>query len=487
MSYLPLTPTRVLSASSWLFSGAAVLSLAWATAQYARSVYFKSIWVATLVIGLLLFGSPSFRYHSLNGMETMLSLAMNALACGFVFHWIKAPSRRSAVLAGLVGLGAVLTRPDNALALLLLYVLVDRLVLAEDTRGRTIWWLLFAFFGGVAIELLLCKLYFHTAIPLSFYVKVHRGYSAYIANFFPMVMAAGFIANYLVFALLILFLSGGRRLDRLSLCFLIPSVSMFVYYTFSVLQVMGTFSRYYLPILPFIVIPALIATDDALTTRESRFSQYWFFRIAAVAVLLFLIQNDHYFEDAYERRFGVKFAYNEPVRSVDAASPLPQTEWFTTQQMLADAIIRHLPKGATVSCSELGYLSATNPDLNVIDLSGLNDAEIALNGFNAKHLLDKKPDLIWFPPQEYTEMYGRLYTEPELLLEYSVIDGAFNYGLAIRKDGPYERDIQSALSDIWPKVYPGYKLADYIVHSVAWNGQTHRVYWDGEKYIPAAQ
>jgi hypothetical protein len=154
--------------------------------------------------------------------------------------------------------------------------------------------------------------------------------------------------------------------------------------------------------------------------------------------------------------------------------------------MLADAIIRHMPKGATVACSELGYLSATNPDINIIDLSGLNNAEIALHGFDAKSLLAKNPDLIWFPPQEYTEMYGRLYTEPDLLRNYRVIDGAFNYGLAIRKDGPYEKDIQEALSGIWPKIYPGYTIADYVVHTATWNGQQHRVYWDGEKYIPAA-
>lgn len=487
MSHLPLGPAAVLSASSWLASCSAVVAMAWATTQFARSAYFMSTWITALVIGVLLFGAPSFRYHSLSGMETMLSMAMNALACGFVFRWLKSPSRRNAVVCALIGVASVLTRPDNALPLLFLYALADQLLLAEDERGKTIGWLLLTFGAGIGAELLLCKLYFHTAVPLSFYLKVHRGYSGYTASFFPVVMAAGFIANYLVFELLIVFLAGGRQLSRLCLCFVTPGVAMAAYYTLFVLQVMGTFYRYYLPILPFVLIPALLVTDNALVSTESRFSRHWFLRIAAVATLLLLIQNDHYVENVFERHFGLKFAYSEPVRAIEATAPLPQTEWFTSQVTLTDTVIRRLPKGAIVAASELGYLSASSPDVNVVDISGLNDIEIALNGFNAKRLLDKKPDLIWFPPQEYTEMYGRLYTEPELLREYSVIDGAFNYGLAIRKNGPYEKEIQTALTSIWPKIYPGYRLADYIVHSVTWNDRTHRVYWDGEKYIPAAQ
>jgi hypothetical protein len=206
-----------------------------------------------------------------------------------------------------------------------------------------------------------------------------------------------------------------------------------------------------------------------------------------VALFLGTLLNIGHLEGLYEDHRGVKTAYNDPVRMIAATRPLPETGWFESQKMLADDLISHLPAGATVASSEIGYMGAVSPQVNIIDLSGLNDPRIALHGFSPQEVIARKPDLIWLPVKDYTAMYGRLYAAPELLAQYTVLDGALNYGLAIRKDGPHREQIEASLAEIWSKSYPGYRMEDYVVQSASWDGRQHPVEWDGKKYKPVEQ
>jgi hypothetical protein len=118
-------------------------------------------------------------------------------------------------------------------------------------------------------------------------------------------------------------------------------------------------------------------------------------------------------------------------------------------------------------------LGDLDPQGNVIYLGGFHDSEIALHGFNAEAFLARKPDLIWMPHTDYTYQRGLLFTSPTLLRDYTIIDGAATYGLAIRKDSPYRTQIDAAVQTMWNKRYEGYPMSDYIVHSVRWDTSTH--------------
>ena len=142
---------------------------------------------------------------------------------------------------------------------------------------------------------------------------------------------------------------------------------------------------------------------------------------------------------------------------------------------LTDLLVAPLPKGATVAATEVGYLGDRAAQVNMIDLAGLNDNEIALHGFDVHALLLRKPDVIWMPNTDYTYQNAWMMSDPELLKEYDVYAGAANYGLAIRKDSPYRVEIDQQMQVFWDAVYPGYAMSDYLVRSAGWTRAKHRV------------
>ena len=61
-------------------------------------------------------------------------------------------------------------------------------------------------------------------------------------------------------------------------------------------------------------------------------------------------------------------------------------------QDITDDLIAPLPPGTTVAATEVGYLGDHASQINVIDLAGLNDTDIALHGFDTSR----------FPPASRT-------------------------------------------------------------------------------------
>ena len=128
-----------------------------------------------------------------------------------------------------------------------------------------------------------------------------------------------------------------------------------------------------------------------------------------------------------------------------------------------------------MAATEVGYLGERAQQVNVIDLAGLNDYEIARHGFEMNALLARKPDLIWMPHRNYTYQRGVMLSNAELLREYDVYAGAANYGLAVRKDSPVRGQIEERMKVFWSAVYPGYAMDDYLVTSASWSGEKRLV------------
>jgi hypothetical protein len=144
-------------------------------------------------------------------------------------------------------------------------------------------------------------------------------------------------------------------------------------------------------------------------------------------------------------------------------------------QHITDDLIAPLPPGTTVASTEVGYLGEHASQINVIDLAGLNDTDIALHGFNPTRFLARKPDLIWMPNSSYTYQRGVLISDPAFLAQYNLYAGAADYGIAIRKDSPVRPQMERQLNIFWSQVYPGTTPSDYLVHSATWTGQKHPV------------
>jgi hypothetical protein len=144
-------------------------------------------------------------------------------------------------------------------------------------------------------------------------------------------------------------------------------------------------------------------------------------------------------------------------------------------QDITDDLIAPLPPGTTVAATEVGYLGERASRINVIDLAGLNDTDIALHGFNMSRFLQRKPDLIWMPNTDYTYQRGIMFSDPAFLAQYNLYADAGNYGIAVRKDSPVRAQIDHQLSIFWSKLYPGTNPSSYLVHSVTWTGLKHTI------------
>jgi hypothetical protein len=179
---------------------------------------------------------------------------------------------------------------------------------------------------------------------------------------------------------------------------------------------------------------------------------------------------------ALDRRLeGNRFAYDPPMVRVRAVTPLPPVDWLQAIDGLTQLVAQRLPYNSTIAATEVGWLGAGAPQVNVIDLARLNDREIALHGFDVAVLLARKPDLIWMPHPDYTYQRGLMLSNADLLNNYNVYDGAAGYGLAVRKDSPSRNLIDQQLQKLWGRFYPGRDMSDYLVQSVTWNPQKHLI------------
>jgi len=114
-------------------------------------------------------------------------------------------------------------------------------------------------------------------------------------------------------------------------------------------------------------------------------------------------------------------------------------------------------------------LGALAPETNVLDMAGLNDPQIARNGFSMDYVLAAKPALIWFPHSDYTRIYGIFSSDPRLLGRYVLYAGAFDLGLAVRRDLPPDSPVVLAVKQVWSETYPGVDINRYVVQRVIWN------------------
>jgi hypothetical protein len=481
-SNLPLDTWKMLTLGSWICSLGAVIALAWAISANARSEVLSSTWRVLPLVALPLADTLVFSDNQATGMETMLATLLCAVFVGLTLSWARGTSRPEFV--AVIGLLFFLTRPESALAIVLLPLLLFFLMPNPALSKRSVVTLLGLFFAGVVLELLVCKLYFHTVFPLSFYMKSRHAYEGYRDVWHPELLMLAFLAGCQLYLALFIFL--GRKRDwQLIVCCVMPALAVFAYLA-TVTQIMGFNARYYTPYFAFFIVPALLVVDRWLAEKTESIEERWPHNtllvrscVTAIMMICFLGLSSESVQATVRRLEARSRLEYEPARLETAATaPLPETDWATMMADITDRLVAPLPPGVTVAATEVGYLGSQAPQANIIDLAGLNDTDIALHGFDMSRLMLRKPDIIWMPNTSYTYQRGVMFSDPTLLAQYDVYDGVANYGLAIRKDSPFRPRIEQQMQAFWTAVYAGYEKKDYLVRSANWSGQKFKVVGD---------
>jgi hypothetical protein len=477
LSYLPIGVWKMLSLGSWLCSIGAMIALAWAVATNARGTLLSSTWRVLPWVALPLAATAVFRGNTGTGMETMLAALLGGVFVGLALAWRRGLVRPE--LVGLVGLLLFLARPDAAIVVLLLPLLL--FVLMPGIGKGSVAKLLGVFLAGVVLEFIVCKLYFHAVLPLSFYMKSRHAYEGYAGVWHPELLLLSFFAACELYLVALIFLS--RREDwRLIVCCVTPALATFAY-LLTVTQIMGFNARYYVPYFAFFVVPALLVIDRWMASGDAPVGVRWPGKtllvrscvVAVVMVCFLALSSEAVLAKIRRTEARAHFEYDPVHFDLAASVPLPEIRWDVMMNDITDLLVAPLPKGATVAASEVGYLGSRAAQVNIIDLAGLNDTEIALHGFDMSALLARKPDVLWMPHADYTYQRGQMLSDPALLEQYDVYAGAANYGLAIRKDSPFRKQIDQQMQVFWSAVYPGYRMGGYLVRSASWTRAKHEV------------
>jgi hypothetical protein len=332
---------------------------------------------------------------------------------------------------------------------------------------------------AVILTLLFAKLYFHSWLPLSFYIKAGQGYQGYRARWYPVTSAMRFLQASGLF-LLLLAIFARRKEARLLLLFAVPLAAVMLYLC-TVTQIMGMASRYDMPYLPFEAVPAFLVLDarlaelGAMPRISFRWRQSYLLNLAITAIVVwFLVDSIPWglqvrLEALAERRV---LSYHSVTFDTPGSIQLPQLDYDRTVYDFADDLVAGLPDGATIAATEVGYIGARFPRINVIDMAGLNDTKIALQGFSPSQFIARSPDLIWLPHDDYTWQRGRLLTDPLFLQQYDVYPAAMDYGVALLKSSPYRTTLDLRLAAAWKDLYPSSTPADDLARAVTWDSGT---------------
>ena len=454
-SYLPLSPVIVLPMASSLCFIAALVLLAYGFSKNACSAKLQDFWLVFFLLTLSLATSTTFLYAVTNGMETMLSFLANAVLCLLTWKIIKSnPDNKIIFLLSGAAFAAYLIRPESGICDLLTPALAMFLLQRTGSVPKILtFWLTTS--ALILAQLWACHMYFGSALPLSFYIKSTGMMKA--ANSFTPAWTMFFYAFFGIAAIFLSLIAlAGRRIHlKLLAVYLLPTF-LTVLYLARVVQISGDYGRYYVPFLPYVVLPAFLILDEYIFNGFPITPKEFLPRFAMVAIFIALA-SESYGEQIWKRAGYISTVHPVSTQAdsyVEKDSDLPVMTWKQSIQAISNDVACKLPSGVRMAAGEVGYLSGMCRTIWISDLSGLNDRHIAQQGFSSKYMLDQRPDLIWLPIQGYTVWRSEILSDPRFQQQYSYISGAFNFGIAIRKDSRYYAQILSVLRAAWPKYYP---------------------------------
>ncbi|MEM7530783.1 MAG: hypothetical protein AAF639_01290 [Chloroflexota bacterium] len=438
--------TRVTAIMASFLSGCLFLLLTiWMIMRHTAAGPMGKRLMVLLMLVLITYPREAISEHFLTGMDTMFALA-GVTAYILLAKWHEqSPSLASVCLVGIAGAMLASIRPE----LLLYAVMVPSIcfLFAQDARSR---WTAIGV-GTVTIAVLLLMVgaaarYLNSPLPLPFYAKGLKLYGdAFYAvyAFDSFVYAKEFVVYYNGLLALILlgvlyhpkrWWQGLTPADR---GILGAAILFSLYFLLLVTPIMGMFSRFYYPLLPVILFLAVRTYSifaDKLAGLKNDIHSYLSHQATLPALLLVLIII--FTPYLYQVRYLVKMPrYPLDVYAFYLSDSRVRHLWFELNQF------SRLPDEVTMATTEIGLVGVMNPDKVVIDLAGLNEREIAHNGFSAQWLLQThQPDLIYLPFPHYQTMIGELLNNPQFQAEYTYFSAQQLHramGIALSIDSPY--------------------------------------------------
>ena len=448
---------RALAVAAWT---AAALFLCIATAVVAR--FATHPWLrdaperALVAVVATVAYSEAFVFHCGTGMDTLSALAAIALVMYASLALSARATPRAASWCALVGWLACETRPDT-----LLVAAGTPLLMIALTGGARRRILVAAFvvpFAALVGASLLAKRHWlGTALPLAFYAKRPFAYGGFAGEYtWNPCWFMGVFFRAAAPLLAVLVAGARRRHARVLAALLLPVVATFAA-LFAVNQIMGHLGRFYFPSIAALVAAAAVASDGVWPQRGRSLLVR-----GVVAVALFA--GGGAVLDAAGRRYQAR-AERQPLAALDgysipATQPLPDLDsWRSGLEMAALAAAA--PAGARLAMSEHGVVAARAPAAVIIDVLGLHDRWFALHGFSAAELFRRRPDLIWMPHPDYTQMIRDILDRDELWRDYDFYPDALTYGVALRRDGAAAGALRRLFVARFAADYPGLPLDAY--------------------------
>jgi hypothetical protein len=459
-----LAPAAVLQAAS---GGAAVgfLAALVATAalcsQHLRLHRNWIFWTAA-ILALVAF-REAFGFHASTGMDTMMSALANAALVFCALQFARAPKRSRALLAALASLLAVLARPDNLFCALLCPVLAI-VLLAPKSKGKPL--ATFALiFGGLLAALVLAEwLVLGSPLPLSFFAKQPWYYGSFADEFAwnPFLFLKVFALSAWPFVVALILFADREGLRRVVVLLLPPLATMVVLCRFN--QIMGHLGRFYYPFLPFFVAAGVLEFDawlGRMRTGRAGVSATLAWR-AGIAIGAILVGSFSlsFAADRYSSRAQAQKLVSIDGFHTSAQTSLPELDSWQAAHAIADMAMAS-PSGTSFAMSEHGLPGALAPQTTIIDVLGLHDPYFARQGFSAVELFRRRPDVIWLPHADHTQMLRDILDSEEFWNHYVFYPEAFFHGIALRTDSPKYTRLAELLSAQWQKAYPGVPMADY--------------------------
>ncbi|HEX9104441.1 MAG TPA: hypothetical protein VF997_19655 [Polyangia bacterium] len=400
--------------------------------------------------------SEAFVFHCGTGMDTMSALLAN---CGVVYASLALaarPTARAAAACALVGWLAVEARPDSVILAAGTPLLTLALLCAAPRRALTAW---FAgpFAALVGASLLAKQHLLGSPLPLAFYVKRPFAYGGFAGEYTwtPFwFMAVFFRASA---PLVVVIVVGARRRHVRTLAVLLLPVAVTFVALFAINQIMGHLGRFYFPSLPAFIGAAAVVSDGVWPLR-------WRALVVRAAIAAALALGGGAALDAAGTRYQAR-AEHQPLAAlggftVAAAQPLPELDsWRAALEMAQLAAAA--PAGARLAMSEHGVVAARAPDAVIIDVLGLHDRWFARHRFSAGELFRRRPDLIWMPHPDYTQMIRDILDDDELWRDYDFYPDALTFGVAVRRDGANAAALRRLFAARFGADYPGLRLDDY--------------------------
>ena len=459
-----LPPASVLAAAA---GGAAIGLLAALVAMAALSARHPRLrgnWLLwTAVVLPLVAYREAFGFHAGTGMDTMLATLANAFVAFATLRLAVAPTRATVLGCALAAGLAVLARPDNVLCAVFCPVLALAL-LAPRPRGRPL--ALFAAVAGGGLALLVTGAWLGlgSPVPLGFFAKQPWYYGGFAGEFGwnPFLFLKVFCYSAWPFLVALLVFADRDGWRRAAVLIGPALASIVVLFRFN--QVMGHLGRFYYPFLPFFVAAGALEFDawwerarqGQVVPRPRLLGRVGLAGLAVLVGSLGLsVGAGLYGARAASQRLESPRGFH-----VDASQPLPDMDSWQAARAIA-AIAVGAPPGARFAMSEHGLPGAVAPRLHIIDVLGLHDPYFARHGFSAAELFRRKPDLIWLPHEDHTQMLRDILGSEEFWGHYAFYPDAFFHGIAVRGDGPQPERLRALLAAQWQVSYPGVPMAEH--------------------------